>query len=193
MARKMSANPRGRDKEEVRLENPVPQVLASYGVKVVGGRYVPFCHASKKLDGKVSRDSCFCFVCGKNFDCFGVVGHFEGLSNLNDQVSFLGGEELPDDDPKRKALKEKAKKIKEAKATEEAAREAFVKEVVEKTNQIHVLRSVLRRNKPVQGEWPSKEWAEAYNKLQELDFQVACLLGDEVTGGNISQLPEAIF
>lgn len=183
---------KGRDKDEVRLENPVPKLLQTYGVKTKGRRYIPFCHTTKEYCGKMDDEACYCFVCGRTFDCFGIVGYFEGIDNLNDQVGFLGGEELPEDDPKRKEQKAKAQQRKDARAAEDAAKEALVKGIIETTDKIHELRLFLRNNKPEKGKWPSKEWADAYTQLQCLDYQISCSLEDN-SGGNMDCFPDVAF
>ena len=184
--------PKGRDKDEVRLENPVPKLLQAYGVKTKGKRFVPFCHNTNEYSGKMDDEACYCFSCGKNFDCFGIVGFFEGIENLNVQVAFLGGKDLPEDNPRSKEIKAKAQRLREAKEAENAAKEALKKNVIEKTNKMHEIRNFLRNNKPQEGKWPSKEWADAYIQLQILDDQVSSLLDDN-TGANMECFPDVAF
>ena len=182
-----------RDKDEVRLENPVPMLLTRYGVKSNNGRFKPFCHASDTYSGKILNDQrAYCHVCGKVIDCFDIVAHFEGISNFTDQVKFLGGDELPNS-PKRKELREKVQQMKEAQELKKAEQEAARKEFMDKTTRMHELREILSKEKPLAGEWPSKLWVDAYNELQRLDYEVAMLLGDTETGGDMSIFPEVKF
>ena len=182
-----------RDKDEVRLENPVPRLLTRYGVEIKNGRFKPFCHVSDSNSGNILDDQrAYCHVCCKVIDCFDIVAHFEGISNFTDQVKFLGGEELPDS-PDRKKKREQVQREKEALEVEKAEKEAARKEFMDKTTRMHELRAILRKEKPSAREWPSKLWADAYNELQRLDYEVAMLLGDTETGGDMSMFPEAKF
>lgn len=192
MAIQMQERKRGRDKDEVRLENPVPKLLERYGVKTRGNRYVPFCHNADQYSGIMDDESCYCFVCNRTFDCFSIVGFFEAIEDFDEQVAFLGGEELPEDNPRRKELKKRAQELKLAKEAEEAARKVKTKSIIEKTDEMYRLRDFLRRNKPENGSWPSKEWAEAYTKFQRLHYEVSCLLEDNIDG-NMDCFPDLKF
>ncbi|MFV0361555.1 MAG: hypothetical protein ACK5LL_00480, partial [Suipraeoptans sp.] len=120
-----------RDKEEVRLENPVPKLLVRYGVEIKKGRFKPFCHVSDQNSGKILNDQrAYCHVCGKVIDCFDIVAHFEGISNFIDQVKFLGGEELPDS-PERKEMREQVQRMKEAQEVKKAEQDAVLKDIKE--------------------------------------------------------------
>ena len=179
-----------RDKEEVRLENPVSKLLVRYGVEIKKGRFKPFCHVSDQNSGKILNDQrAYCHVCGKVIDCFDIVAHFEGISNFTDQVKFLGGEELPDS-PERKEMREQVQRMKEAQEVKKAEQEAVLKDIKEKTTRMHELRALLRKEKPSARSWPSKVWINAYNELQRLDYKVAMLLGDTETGVDINIFPE---
>lgn len=179
-----------RDKEEVRLENPVPRLLTRYGVEIKNGRFRPFCHVSDSNSGVILNDQrAYCHVCGKRIDCFDIVAHFEGISNFADQVKFLGGEELPDS-PDRKEMREQVQRMKEAQEAKKAEQEAVWKEYKEKTTRMHELRAILCKEKPSTRSWPSNVWVDAYNELQRLDYKVAMLLGDTETGGDINIFTE---
>ena len=134
----------GRDKEEVRLENPVPDLLKRYGVKVRGDRYQPFCHASRSLSGKVSQNLCYCYVCNQEFDCFKIVGHFEGISDFYDQVKFLGGEEILEDTPERRARKAKVEAIKAEAAARQKREEERNAAIKKETDELWQWRKVLK-------------------------------------------------
>lgn len=175
---------KSRDKDEVRLENPVPQVLRRYGVPMKGNRFKPFCHKADNYSGKFDNTSCYCYVCNKSFDCFSIVGHFEGIDSLNDQVRFLGGEELPDDDPKRIALKKKADELKAQAAKEAEEKRQRDEEIMRCTKRMRYLRKVLKVLSPGKDEFPCQFWVDAYNELQTLDYHVSALFGTE--GGDIS-------
>lgn len=178
--------------EEVRLENPIRQLLASHGVSIKGDRFIPFCHSSKsrKYDGKLDDYHCYCFVCGKKMDCYDIVEHFDGITDRIEQIRFLRGDDGIDGNGAKRL--EAQKRMQEL-ARQEAEKEALRKELRDKTSRIHELRSTLRKNKPESGSWPSKEWTDAYNELQVLDCQVATLLGDKYSGGDLSHLEEATF
>ena len=182
-----------RDKEEVRLENPVPKLLVRYGVEIKNGRFKPFCHVSDQASGNILNDQrAYCHVCCKVIDCFDIVAHFEGISNFADQVRFLGGENLPDS-PDGIKMREQVRRMKEAQEVKKSEQEAVWKDIKDKTNRMHNLRAILRKEKPSAREWPAKVWAEAYHELQRLDYEVAMLLGDTETGGDISIFPETKF
>ena len=81
-------------KEELRMLISVSTILTKYGVKVRSGRCKGFCHNGSDYNMRVSSDACYCHVCSKGFDIFGIVQHFE---NCDFWTAFcmLGGNEEP--------------------------------------------------------------------------------------------------
>ncbi len=180
---KKHPKPRGRDKEEVRLENPVPDLLARYGVQVKGDRYKPFCHSSKQFSGKVSKDLCYCYVCNRSFDCFGIVKWFEGIDDLPSQVKFLGGEELPEDDPKTIKRKAEAKKRKEEVERIKHEAEAREKRIMELTEKMRFYKTILvdERIRNMQ----DSTWIRYYTEALVADYELGLLWDGSENGSGM--------
>lgn len=89
-------------KEEIRLLNPVPDVLKKHGISIRSGRCIPICHNSKRYNAKVSSDLYFCFVCDKKMDVFDIEQILSGC-DFKTAFSLLGGDENPSPTTKVKA------------------------------------------------------------------------------------------
>ncbi len=81
-------------KEYLRTAVSVPDMLVRYGVQVKWRRCRGWCHNGKDLNMKVFQDGCHCFVCGRSFDIFDIMMHF---NNCDFWTAFelLGGTEKP--------------------------------------------------------------------------------------------------
>lgn len=96
-------------KHEIKITNPVPVILAQYGVSIRGNRCKCFIRKCAKCGNDdsmvVKHEIVHCYRCNESWDVFQIVSHFENCS-FYEAFKRLGGiEERP---PKvKKEIKKK--------------------------------------------------------------------------------------
>lgn len=89
-------------KDEIKASVTMPDILARYGVDVRHRRCKGFCHYGRDYNMAVYDTSCYCFVCDKSFDVFGVVQFFENC-DFPKAFEILGGDKTASFTAMRKA------------------------------------------------------------------------------------------
>lgn len=157
------------DKEEVKKNNPMPEVLRNYGIEVKRNMCrCPF-HGDKNASMKVFKDGCHCFTCNQSWDVFGFVMAFEHCDFKTAFYSLGGRYERRSGDGEllRKARLERARKQREQ---DERDRKDRQKEFVRAIS----LCKVLAEQEPL-----TEAWADGINGLQMIDRIIES--GEEIT------------
>ena len=156
--------------EDVKRNNPLPDVMARYGVKVnnKGMAVCPF-HNDKNGSMKVYKNNTyFCFGCQKAGDIFDFVQHMEGC-DFKTAYHILGGVD-------RELTKEERQRYREemqAREREAKRKEAVKKQIFGMETAQAVIERQIRTLPDRRDEWDDGFWGE----LQKLDkWRLKCEL-----------------
>lgn len=78
------------NKDEIKANRSLKDVLRSYGVDIRNGRCRCFIHDGHDRNMSIFRNNAHCFVCGANVDVFKAVMHFENCT-FKEALEKLGG------------------------------------------------------------------------------------------------------
>jgi hypothetical protein len=133
----------------------VQDMLNRYGVKVSGNRCQGFCHNGKDMNMKISKDSCYCYVCNKKQDIFDIVQHFESCDFWT-AFCLLGGDSEPT--PQAIERSKQAQKERERQIALENQKKAELRQI---TTLITAYRNIMEEENRM-----SELYTYCYNKCQ---------------------------
>lgn len=158
------------DKETIKLQNSMADVLARYGMATNRAGFIqcPF-HNERTASMKIYKDSYYCFGCGATGDIFTFV---QNMDNCDFKTAFgiLGGTYQKPDFASRMAIYHHQKQM-EMKQKEEQKKKAELQECL---SDIDFYRSEIERWEPL-----SDRWCESWNKLQLALYKHGFLTGLE--------------
>lgn len=106
------------DKEFIRAITPIQPLLERYGVAVRNGRCRGFCHNGHDYNMAVYRDSCYCYVCNKGFDCFEIVQFFENCDFKESVRILTGGKNIDPETESREIAQRRLEAVEKARTNE---------------------------------------------------------------------------
>lgn len=95
---------------EIKEANPMPDVLARYGIKVKRGKCLCPFHNDHNASMMVKPDNYYCWVCNKGGDVFDFVMEYEHCTNKEAFYKLGGEDNRLSKEEKEKLRKERARK-----------------------------------------------------------------------------------
>ena len=154
-------------KEEIINSTNMFDVLAQFGVRVRRRMCCCMFHHEKNPSMKVFRDGVQCFVCGKNWNVFDVVGQLNSC-DFKTAFELLGGNDKPSWKAYATASRTKKKREQEKKLAEH------------KNNKIKQQRTlVMALRTMIQDEEPYSEvWCECQNKIVYQEYIIDQMISE---------------
>lgn len=157
------------NKDEIKEQNPMPQVLASYGIEVKRNMCrCPF-HGDKSPSMKVFKDGCHCFTCNQSWDIFSFVMEMEHCDFKTAFLSLGGHYEKTFGDGE---ILKRARLARQRKQREQEERDK--RDMLREFTRCIALCKVLAEQEPL-----SDAWCDGINGLEMIDRTIE--RGEEIT------------